>query len=153
MYGLIYRTMKLWNLKQKNMTEKKFFEKKGAGNTNDCKMSGNPANLLPERLPTDAMQTRKIKRETQASQSVVAPPLAQVGQKRSLEPDYANFDYNIELQKLEIREKDLALYKKEQQAKLDFDTKQAEVETKKTDAEAEAYTKKKRADWLYKSYV
>ena len=120
-------------------------------------MSGCAASKLPERLPNvaspDAMQTRKIKREAQASQSVVAPPLAQVGQKRNLEPDYANFDYNIELKKLEIREKDLALYKKEQQAKLDFDTKQAEIETKNKDAEAEAYTKKKRADWLYKSYV
>ena len=110
-------------------------------------MSAAAANLLPERLPNvaspNAVQTRKIKREAQA----------QVGEKRSLQPDYDNFDYDIELKKLEIREKDLALYKKEQQAKLEFDTKQAEIETKNKDAESELYTKKKRADWLYKGLV
>ena len=118
-------------------------------------MSAAAANLLPERLPNvaspNAVQTRKIKREAQAQ--AVAPPLAQVGEKRSLQPDYDNFDYDIELKKLEIREKDLALYKKEQQAKLEFDTKQAEIETKNKDAEPELYTKKKRADWLYKGLV
>ena len=118
-------------------------------------MSAAAANLLPERLPNvaspNAVQTRKIKREAQAQ--AVAPPLAQVGEKRSLQPDYDNFDYDIELKKLEIREKDLALYKKEQQAKLEFDTKQAEIETTSKDAEAELYTKKKRADWLYKGLV
>ena len=108
-------------------------------------MSGAAANLLPERLPNVAT----IKREAQAQ--AVAPPLAQVGEKRSLAPDYDNFDYDIEKKKLEIREKNLALYRQEQQAKLEFDTKQAEIETKCKDAEAELYTKKKRADWLYKA--
>lgn len=82
------------------------------------------------------------------AKSVVAPPLAQVGEKRSLEPDNVNFDYDIEKKKLEIREKNLALYKQEQQAKLDFDIQQAKLETKRKMDDAHVYNEKKKSDQL-----
>ena len=148
------------------MYEKKRFSKKGKGIRKEreilhnCNMSGGAAKRAKRSEKAPAADDvnplffgeQRLPNVASSGQSVVAPPLAQVGEKRSLEPDNVKFDYDIEKKKLEIREKNLALYKQEQQAKLDFDTKQAEIETKNKDAEAEAYTKKKRADWLYKSY-
>ena len=63
------------------------------------------------------------------------PNVASVDEKRSLEPDYENFDYELEKQKLEIREKNLALYKQEQQAKLEVVKQEQLAKQKQADIE------------------
>jgi hypothetical protein len=75
----------------------------------------------------------------------VAPPLAKVGEKRSYEPDYVNFDYELEKKKIEIREKNLVLFKQEEQAKHDVAMKQVEVDKKQD----EIRHRKQYDDWLY----
>lgn len=90
-----------------------------------------------------------IMKMVDVSRSVVARALAQVGEKRSLEPDSENFDYELEKKKLEIREKNLALYKQEQQAKHEFDKKQLEIETQRKLDEEEVYEKRKMTDSLW----
>jgi len=75
-----------------------------------------------------------------SGQSVVDPPLAQVGEKRSLEPDYKNFDYELEKQKLQIREKNIALDRQEQLAKLEVAKAKLDVAQKEADIEHQKVT-------------
>ena len=124
--------------REKKITEKA--KKKGVETQHICNMSGGAGKRAKRGEKAPAAGDDKALHEGIHLLPQRLPNVASVGEKRSLEPDYENFDYELEKKKLEIREKHLALYKQEQQAKLEVAKQEQLAKQKQADIEHQRVT-------------